>query len=117
MRILDMASNRREVLALARRRWENDPVIEARVREIVDHVRKEGDEAVTTFTRQLDCGLIDSLGLRVSEREVDGAWKKVSREFLDALKTAKRNIERFHKKQLPKSWTLKGTGKKLVQRV
>ena len=48
MRILDMRTSRREVLALARREWVNDPVIEAKVREIVDRVRKEGDEAVTT---------------------------------------------------------------------
>lgn len=117
MRILDMATNRREVMALARRRWETDPVIEAKAREIVEHVRKEGDEAVTTYTRQLDCGLIDSLGLAVSEREVDAACRKVSKEFGDALKIAKRNIERFHKRQLPRSWTIKSPGKKLQQRV
>jgi histidinol dehydrogenase len=117
MRILDMATNRREVLAMARREWVSDPVIEAKVREIVEHVRKEGDEAVTTFTRQLDCGLIDSLGLRVPEKEVDAACKKVTAEVRDALKTAKRNIERFHKKQLPKSWVMKAPGKRLEQRV
>jgi histidinol dehydrogenase len=117
MRILDMATNRREVLALARREWVTDPVIEAKVREIVEHVRKEGDEAVTTFTRQLDCSFIDSLGLLVSEREVDAARTKVSREFRDALKTAKRNIERFHRRQLPKSWTMKSPGRKLQHRV
>src|SRR5512146_682284 len=117
MRILDMATSRREIQALARRAWVSDPVIEAKVRQIVDDVRREGDEAVTTYTRQLDCGLIDSLGLRVSEKEVDAAYKRVSAEFRQALKTAKRNIERFHKKQLPSSWTIKSAGKKLQQRV
>jgi len=112
-----MKTDRREILALARREWVNDPVVEAKVREIVEHVRKEGDEAVTTYTRQLDCSLIDSLGLRVPEKEVDGACKKVSQEFRLALKTAKRNIERFHKRQLPRSWTVKAPGKKLQQRV
>ncbi len=116
MRILDLTTNRREVLALARRQWEPDPVIEAKVREIVERVRKEGDEAVTTYTRQLDCALIDSLGLLVSPREVDAACSKVSREFREALKTAKRNIERFHKRQLPKTWTIKSPGRKLQQR-
>lgn len=117
MRILDLKTDRREVLALARREWVSDPVVEGIVREIVEHVRKEGDEAVTTYTRQLDCGLIDSLGLLVPEREVDTACKRVSREFRDALRKARRNIEQFHKKQLPKSWTIKSPGRKLQQRV
>lgn len=117
MRILDMATSRREIQALARRAWVSDPVIEAKVRQIIDDVRREGDEAVTTYTRQLDCGLIDSLGLRVSEKEVDAACKKVSGAFRQALKTAKRNIERFHRKQLPSSWTIRSAGTKLQQRV
>jgi histidinol dehydrogenase len=117
MRILDFNVQRREVDALARREWVNDPVIEGKVREIVEHVRREGDEAVTTYTRQLDCSLIDALGLIVSAREVDAAYKRVSREFLDALTTARKNIERFHKKQLPKSWALKGKGRTLEHRV
>lgn len=104
-------------MELARRQWETDPVIEAKVREIVERVRKEGDEALTTYTRQLDCGLIDALGLAVSQRDVDAACSKISKEFRDALKVAKRNIERFHKKQLPKSWTIKGPGRRLQQRV
>jgi len=117
MRILDMRTSRREVLALARREWVNDPVIEAKVREIVDRVRKEGDEAVTTYTRQLDCGLIDSLGLLVPAREVDAACRRVAPGVRKALKIAKRNIERFHRRQLPKSWTLKSPGRKLQHRV
>ncbi len=117
MRILDMSTDRREILSLVHRKWEADPVIEAKVREIVERVRNEGDEAVTTYTRQLDCGLIDSLGLLVSEREVDAAYKKVSAEFRRALKTAKKNIEQFHKRQLPKSWALNSRGRKLEQRV
>ena len=117
MRTLDFNSDRREVEALARREWVTDLVIEEKVRDILEHVRKEGDEAATTYTRQLDCGLIDSLGLVVPGREVDAAYKKVSRDFLDALKTARKNIEQFHKKQLPKSWTMQAPGRKLQHRV
>ena len=116
MRILEYSTNVREVLALAARRSEPDREVATRVREILETVRREGEEAVTTYTRQFDCRFIDSLGLRVSEREINSAHKLVKPGFLKSLRVASRNITRFHKKQFPVSWTLRDRGLVLRQR-
>lgn len=116
MRILEYSRDVREVMALAERRREPDLDVVARVREILATVRREGDEAVTTYTRQFDCKFIDSLGLRVSEREFSAAQKAVSKGFLTALRGASRNISRFHKKQIPVSWAIRDNGLELRQR-
>ena len=116
MRILDCRTDPRAVARLAERRLENDPAVDARVREILDKVRTEGDEALTTLTRQYDCRFIDSLGLRVSRKEVERAYGSVSRGFLSSLRAAGKNIARFHRRQIPKSWELRGSGMRLSQR-
>jgi histidinol dehydrogenase len=116
MKILDSRTEPRAVARLAERRLEPDAAIEARVREIVERVRKEGDEALTTLTRQYDCRFIDSLGLRISRKEVAGAYETVSTGFLRALRAAGKNIARFHRKQLPRSWEIRGGGMRLSQR-
>src|ERR1039457_4892502 len=116
MRILDNRTESRAVARLAVRRMEPDPEVDHRVREILERVRVEGDEALTTLTRQYDCRFIDSLGLRVSGKEVEGAYEFVSRSFLTSLRAAGKNIARFHRKQLPKSWELREGGMRLSQR-
>ena len=116
MRILDNRTESRAVARLAERRLEPDPEVDHRVREILERVRAEGDEALTTLTRQYDCRFIDSLGLRVSGKEVEGAYELVSRGFLTSLRAAGKNIARFHRKQLPKSWEIRQGGMRLAQR-
>ena len=116
MKIIDARTDPRGVMRFAERRLEPDPVIEGRVREIVEKIRMEGDEALTTLTRQYDCRFIDSLGLRVSRKEVEGAYRSVSRDFLTSLRVAGKNIARFHRRQVPKSFELRGGGIRLAQR-
>ncbi|MEW6510619.1 MAG: histidinol dehydrogenase [Bacteroidota bacterium] len=117
MKILDAQRSLREALRLADRRTLLDPAIEARAREIIALVRTEGDEALTTLTRRLDCRFIDAVGLRVSEREIRGAYTQVGRDVLRALRLARRNVERFHRRQVLRSWELRGNGIRLAQRV
>lgn len=116
MKIIDARTDPRAVTRLAERRLEPDPAIDGRVREILEKIRTEGDEALTTLTRQYDCRFIDSLGLRVSRKEVDGAYRSVSREFITSLRVAGKNIARFHKTQLPKSFERREGGIRLTQR-
>ncbi|HUI09566.1 MAG TPA: histidinol dehydrogenase [Bacteroidota bacterium] len=115
MKIVDYAADPRSVARLALRRQETDPSVEARVREIVESVRKEGDEALTTLTRQYDCRFIDSVGLRVSAREIKHAYGAVSRAFLASLRVASAQVARFHRRQVPRSWVLRRNGLRLVQ--
>ena len=116
MRRIDFATDPRAVHELSRHTSALMPEVEERVKEILAAVRSEGDEAVTTYTRQFDCKFIDSLGLRVSEREIDAARRHVGKEFMKAMRVARTNITRFHKRQLQKSWSLRGKGMRLQQR-
>jgi histidinol dehydrogenase len=116
MKILDARTDARTVSAIAERKMEFDPDVERRAREIIAKVRAEGDEAVTTLTRQLDCRYIDSLGLRVGSRELERSYQMVSKEFLAALRRAARNIRRFHLRQVQKSWEIRADGMRLGQR-
>jgi histidinol dehydrogenase len=71
---------------------------------IVSDVRAGGDEAMNKYTLKLDGALISSDTLRVSDDEIKNAYKLVEPEIVDAIDTAKKNIARFHKRQIPKSW-------------
>jgi len=117
MRTIDFSREPRAVLELMRWQTLVSPEIEQRVQQILRTVEAEGDEAVTTYTRELDCKFIDSLGLRVTEREEKAAYKSVSKDFMRAMKVASANITAYHKKQLPKSWKLNARGVMLEHRV
>jgi histidinol dehydrogenase len=116
MKTIDARIDMRAVRDLAERRAETDPAVEARVREIVDRVRREGDEELTTLTRQLDCKFIDALGLRVSDAEIASAYGQVAPAVLRALRLARKNITRFHSRQVPRSWEINEAGCRLGQR-
>jgi len=76
------------------------------VEEIIRDVRSRGDEAILSWYEKFYGKPILKRGeLRVQEREFDEAYSKVSEEFLEAVRRAKRNIAKFHRAQLPpKIW-------------
>lgn len=77
---------------------------EATVREIVNQVKKQGDQALLAYTEQFDQQKLALEELRVSGSELDAAYQKISRELLGAIKLACANIEAFHRQRVPKSW-------------
>lgn len=74
------------------------------VRQIVEAVRTEGDEALLRFTEQFDRTKLDAASLRVTEAEIQAAYAKVDDTFLTAIREAAVNIRVFHEKQLRQSW-------------
>ncbi len=77
---------------------------EATVREILQSVKRQGDRAVLHYTAEFDQVTLESSGLRVSGAELDAAYQQVSKELLDAIQFAHRQIEAFHRQRKPKSW-------------
>ena len=67
------------------------------VEAIVEDVRLRGDEAVLDYCKTFDGARPD--GLLVPEEELDAAFSQVEPEFLDTLRLAAGNIERFHRLQ------------------
>ncbi|MBN1109274.1 MAG: histidinol dehydrogenase [Methanomassiliicoccales archaeon] len=74
------------------------------VSDIIEQVRREGDEAVMRLTSRFDKVELDDL--RVSRAEIDAAYGQVDVELLDALKFARSRIERYHRRQRPEDITL-----------
>jgi histidinol dehydrogenase len=81
--------------------------LEKKVARILEDVREEGDKALIKYTRRFD--RVDMLRkeLRVTEREISGAYQDIRPEMVNTLKEIIQNINKFYRNQLPKSWTIR----------
>lgn len=77
---------------------------EATVREVLQTVRRQGDKALLHYTEEFDQKILTLDELRVSGSELDAAYQQVSKELLNAIQFARKQIETFHRQRTPKSW-------------
>lgn len=92
---------------LLKRRSSIPEEVETTVKEVLKNVREKGDEALYSYMKKFDGVDISKIGLFVSEEEFANAKEKVSEEFKEAVKRACDNLFKFHKRQLPVSFTEK----------
>lgn len=90
---------------LLKRRSNIPAQVEATVREVLKNVKEKGDEALYFYMKEFDGVDIGKIGLSVSEEEFAAAKEKVSEEFKEAVKRACDNLFKFHKRQLPVSFS------------
>ncbi len=83
--------------------------VEEKVRKIIDDVRLFGDDALIKYTRKFDKVKLSQRQLKVSQIEISGAYANISPHFVSSLKVVIENVNRFYRKQLRKSWRIKGT--------
>lgn len=103
---------------LTERRTAFYPEIEEQVRKILARVRAEGDAALFELTERFDGVDLRTLGLPVPDADQQAALGQVSPAFMEALALAARNIEAFHRPQVPNSWfQTRADGSVLGQRV
>jgi histidinol dehydrogenase len=103
------------VASLLDREARRNAALERRVARIVDHVRREGDEAVLAYAKQFD-GLADSV--EVSREEIRSGARRVPRDVRDAIATAAEHIRRVAERQVPRGWVVQPvTGVRIEQRV
>jgi histidinol dehydrogenase len=96
--------------------WEDLTREEARVREIMDQVRRRGDDALRELTLLLDGVAVDSL--EVPKEDMDRALGEVGEDFLAALRESRDRIAAFHRHQGQKDWSYTGPfGEVLGQKV
>jgi histidinol dehydrogenase len=69
-------------------------------KKVIDEVRSRGDDAVIEFTARFDGVGLDYL--EVGEDEVKEAYGNINPTLLKAIKTAYKNIKKFHENQKPK---------------
>ncbi len=89
---------------LLKRSPANYNTYEASVKEIVENVRLNGDDALFNYTKQFDGADITSNNLIVTEEEINNAYKEVDDALLQVIRKALVNIRNFHEKQLQNSW-------------
>ena len=75
----------------------NKAELTAKVSEILNNVKENGDQALINYAEQFDQVKLSSL--EVTKDEIDTAKSLVSEELKSAIQLAKGNIEKFHQAQ------------------
>lgn len=72
------------------------------VQRIIQEVRKNGNEAVRSFTKQFDGVSIEEP--LVTEDEMARSYERLEPEMIQIIQTAIRHIRTYHERQLTSSW-------------
>ena len=91
---------------LLRARHERDLEAERGSARIIADVRKRGDAAVFAYTKKFDGINLRRSDVWISQTEINTARRKVSPDFLQAVRHAATNVRRVAEKQLPQPWLL-----------
>ncbi|MFA5100022.1 MAG: histidinol dehydrogenase [Candidatus Omnitrophota bacterium] len=81
--------------------------VQDKVRQIVGDVRLTGDDAVLKYTRKFDHVKLTLKQLRVSEREISGAYQNITPNFVSSLKVIIENVNRFYRRTIRKPWKMR----------
>ena len=82
--------------------------VEESVKSILAGVKKRGDRALLGYTRKFDGVALDGVDcLEIKRAEIDKTLDGIPADDVRILKKAARRIRDFHRKQLPKSWSMK----------
>lgn len=88
------------------------------VNEIVEDVRDNGDAALFSYTKKFDKADIHAGNVRVTQAEIDEAYKEVDAHLVEVIRKALINIRDYHEKQKQYSWfDSKPNGTMLGQKV
>ncbi len=74
------------------------------VMEILNRVKEEGDSALFAYTEKFDGARTDAGCIRVTEEEIQEAYRLVDPGLLEVIRKALGNIEEYHAKQKQYSW-------------
>ena len=77
---------------------------EQTVAEIVEDVRKRKDEALFEYTEKFDHISLTPETVRVTQEEIEEAYREVDPELLEVIRRALVNIRSYHEKQKRTSW-------------
>ncbi len=78
--------------------------LEEKVKGVLLTVKEKGDEALIALTKQFDGLQLSSI--RVTEEEIEAAFKSIDAGLKESLLVAKENIETFHRAQVSKEQTV-----------
>lgn len=103
---------------LLKRSPNNYGKFEAAVADILANVKEKGDEALFSYTKEFDKVEVTPETIRVTEVEIEEAYKAVDASLLEVIRKALVNIRSYHEKQRQNSWfTSTENGTMLGQKV
>ena len=77
---------------------------EQSVKEILEQVKENKDNAVFSFTKIFDKADINADNIRVTKEEIEEAYAQVDDSLLQIIRKALHNIKIYHEKQRVTSW-------------
>ena len=103
---------------LLKRSPNNYGKFEVAVADILANVKEKGDEALFSYTKEFDKVEVTPETIRVTEAEIEEAYKAVDASLLEVIRKALVNIRSYHEKQRQNSWfTSTENGTMLGQKV
>ena len=96
MQVIKFPSREEWTSLLARPQYDSTTLFDS-VQKVLDEVRKNGDKAVSAYTKQFD-GVCPE-NIEVTKEEIAEAEKLVSDNLKQAIEMARRNIWKFHSEQ------------------
>ena len=93
---------------------ENNHKINTIVGEILQEVKSSGDIAVEKYTKKFDG--FDPDPMQVSADQIKNAWDEIDNNLKRSLEVAHKRIQKFHEKEIPQSFIIKGEYGDIVQR-
>ena len=92
----------------------NNNKINSIVENILQEVKVNGDKAVEKYTKKFDG--FHPKPMQVSAKDLKTAWDNTDLHLKNSLEIAYQRIKKFHEKEIPESFTLKGEHGDYVQR-
>ena len=92
-------------LEIVNRGADLDAEISAAVMAILAGIRKRGGDALLEYSRRFDADAPDAPSLRVPVAAMNEAERTVPPQFMEAVREAARNVERFHQHQKRQGYT------------
>ena len=109
---------KKDIQGLIKRSQDDYGPYEKTVKEIVEAVHTDGDKALLSYTERFDHASLTPETMRVTEEEMEEAYRAVDPELLSVIRKAIRNIEEYHELQKRNSWiTTKPDGSILGQKI
>ena len=84
------------------------------VEKILQEVKNHGDKAVEEYTRKFDG--FNPKPMKISANDLRDAWNEIDSSLKYSLEVAYARIKKFHEKEIPRSFSIKGEYGDTVQR-
>lgn len=102
IKVEDRGEIKEQMDELLKRSESDQSDIEKTVKDIIDNIKKRGDEALLEYTNKFDG--VELSDIKVTKEEITAAREAVGEGFLEILEEAAANIKEYHECELEETW-------------